>query len=123
MERSQKSIRILKTLLKQGASKMTDQLRQEIEKDIKNNKVVIFMKGTIDQPMCGFSGRAIQILQSYSVPVKGHNVLADEQLRQGIKEFTNWPTIPQIFINGEFVGGADIISEMHENGELASLLK
>jgi len=102
---------------------LTDQLRQEIEKDIKNNKVVIFMKGTVEQPMCGFSGRAVQTLQSYGVVVKGHNVLASEELRQGIKEFTNWPTIPQIFINGEFVGGADIIAEMHENGELAELLK
>ena len=90
---------------------MTDLLRQQIEKDIKDNKVVIFMKGTVDQPMCGFSGRAVQILQSYGAPVKG------------FKEMTNWPTIPQIFIKGEFVGGADIISEMHENGELAQLLK
>jgi len=102
---------------------MTDQIRQEIENDIKNNKIVIFMKGTLEQPMCGFSGRAVQILQSYGSPVKGHNVLASEELRQGIKEFTNWPTIPQIFIKGEFVGGADIIAEMHENGELAGLLK
>ena len=102
---------------------MTDQLRQEIEKDIKDNKVVIFMKGTVDQPMCGFSGRSVQILQSYGVPVKGFNVLASEELRQGIKEFTNWPTIPQIFINGEFIGGADIIAEMHENGELTPLFK
>ncbi len=102
---------------------LNDQLRQEIEKDIKNNKVVIFMKGTPEAPMCGFSGKAVQILQSYGVSVKGHNVLASEELRQGIKEFTNWPTIPQIFINGEFVGGADIITEMHENGELAPMLK
>ena len=102
---------------------MTDLLRQEITNDIKNNKVVIFMKGTPEAPMCGFSGRAVQILQSYGVVVKGHNVLADETLRQGIKDFTNWPTIPQIFINGEFIGGADIVAEMHENGELAQLLK
>ena len=102
---------------------LTDHLRQEIEKDIKTNKVVIYMKGTVDQPMCGFSGRVVQILQSYGVPVRGHNVLASEDLRQGIKEFTNWPTIPQIFINGEFIGGADIIAEMHENGELAQLFK
>lgn len=102
---------------------LTDQLRQEIENDIKNNKVVIFMKGTVEAPMCGFSGRAVQILQSYGVAVKGHNVLASEEMRQGIKEFTNWPTIPQIFINGEFVGGADIITEMHENGELGQLFK
>lgn len=102
---------------------LTQQLRQEIEKDIKNNKVVIFMKGTPESPMCGFSGRAVQILQSYGFPVKGHNILDSEELRQGIKEFTNWPTIPQIFINGEFIGGADIVAEMHENGELAQLLK
>src|ERR1700721_2898619 len=102
---------------------MTDQLKQKIEKDIKNNKVVIFMKGTVDQPMCGFSGRAVQTLQSYGVPVVGFNVLASEELGHGIKEFTNWPTIPQVFINGEFVGGADIIAEMQENGELAALLK
>ena len=83
---------------------LTDQLRQEIENEIKNNKIVIFMKGTVNQPMCGFSGRAVSLLQSYGFPVKGHNVLDSEELRQGIKELTNWPTIPQIFINGEFVG-------------------
>ena len=102
---------------------LNDQLRQEIENDIKNNKIVIYMKGSVNQPMCGFSGRAVQILQSYGFPVKGHNVLSREELRQGIKEFTDWPTIPQIFINGEFIGGADILAEMHENGELAALLK
>ena len=102
---------------------MTDQLRKEIENDIKNNKVVIFMKGTPEAPMCGFSGRAVQILQSYGQTVKGHHVLASEELRQGINEFTSWPTIPQIFINGEFIGGADIVSEMHENGELSQLFK
>jgi monothiol glutaredoxin len=98
-------------------------LRQEIENDIKNNKVVIYMKGTVDAPMCGFSARAVQILQTYNAQIKGHNVLASEDIRQGIKEFTNWPTLPQIFINGEFVGGCDIITEMHENGELANLFK
>ncbi len=102
---------------------LTEQLRQEINKDITENKIVIYMKGTVNAPMCGFSGRAVQILQSYNVPIKGHDILSNEDLRQGIKEFTNWPTIPQIFINGEFVGGADIITEMHENGELAQLLK
>ncbi|MDE1920273.1 MAG: Grx4 family monothiol glutaredoxin, partial [Candidatus Omnitrophica bacterium] len=90
---------------------MTDQLRKKIEDDVKNNKVVIYMKGTAASPMCGFSGRAVQILQSYGVALKDHDVLSDDQLRQGIKEFTNWPTIPQVFINGEFVGGADIIAE------------
>ncbi len=102
---------------------LSQQLRQDIENDIKQNKVVIFMKGTATQPMCGFSARTVQTLQSYGVTIKDHNVLESEELRSGIKEFTNWPTIPQVFINGEFVGGADIIAEMHENGELAQLLK
>ena len=102
---------------------LTDQLRQKIETDIKSNKVVIFMKGTPEAPMCGFSGRAVEIMRSYNVPIKGINILEDEDLRQGIKEFTNWPTVPQIFINGEFVGGCDIITEMHANNEIAPLLK
>ena len=102
---------------------LNEKLRQEIENDIKNNKIVIYMKGTADAPMCGFSARSVQILQSYGLPVKDHNVFASEEIRQGIKEFTNWPTLPQIFINGEFIGGCDIITEMHENGELAQLLK
>ena len=102
---------------------MNEQLRQQIESDIKNNKVVIFMKGSVAQPQCGFSMRSVQILQSYGVSIKDHNVLASEELRQGIKEFTNWPTIPQVFINGEFVGGCDIVTEMHENGELAQMLE
>ena len=102
---------------------LTETLKNQIENEIKNNKVVIYMKGTADAPMCGFSARSVQILQSYNVPIKDHNVLASEDLRQGIKEFTNWPTVPQIFINGEFIGGCDIVTEMHENGELAQLLK
>jgi monothiol glutaredoxin len=102
---------------------LTDKLRQEITNDIKNNKVVIYMKGTLDSPQCGFSGRSVQILQTYGVPIKDRNALASDELREGIKEFTGWPTLPQIFINGEFVGGADIIAQMHENGELAGLLK
>lgn len=102
---------------------LSEQLKTQIENEIKTNKIVIFMKGTAQQPMCGFSARAVQILQSYGHPIKDHNIFASEELRQGIKEFTNWPTIPQIFINGEFVGGCDIITEMHENGELAAMLK
>ncbi len=101
---------------------LTDKMRQQIEKDIKDNKVVIFMKGNVQAPMCGFSARSVQILQSYGVPIKAYDILQDEALRQGIKEFTNWPTIPQVFINGEFIGGCDIVTEMHENGELAALI-
>ncbi|MBI4309305.1 MAG: Grx4 family monothiol glutaredoxin [Candidatus Omnitrophica bacterium] len=102
---------------------LTNSIRAQIENDIKNNKVVIYMKGNVQQPMCGFSARAAQILQSYGVPIKEHDVFGSEELRQGIKEFTNWPTLPQIFINGEFVGGCDTITEMHENGELAKMLQ
>jgi len=100
---------------------LNDQLKQQIENDIKTNKMVIFMKGTLDQPMCGFSMRSAEILQSYG-DVKAYNVLASEEIRQGIKEYTNWPTIPQIFINGEFVGGCDIVTEMHQNGDLKKML-
>lgn len=101
---------------------LSDHLRQQIDNDVKNNKVVIFMKGTLDQPMCGFSMRAVEILKSYGASIKAHNVLASDEVRQGIKEYTDWPTIPQIFINGEFVGGCDIITEMHESGDLKKML-
>ena len=99
------------------------QLRQKLENEIKSNKVLIFMKGTPEAPMCGFSARSVEILRSYNAPLKGINILEDEDMRQGIKEFSNWPTIPQIFINGEFIGGCDIITEMHANNEIAPLLK
>ena len=102
---------------------LTDTLRKDIENDIKNNKVVIYMKGTAQEPQCGFSAKAIQILLSYGVPVKDRNIFESEELRQGIKEFTNWPTIPQVFVNGEFIGGCDILVEMHESGDLKKLLE
>jgi monothiol glutaredoxin len=101
---------------------LSEQLKQQLENDIKSNKVVIFMKGTPEQPMCGFSARTIEILKSYGSSLKAHNVLASEEIRQGIKEYTNWPTIPQVFINGEFVGGCDIVTEMHQNGDLKKML-
>ena len=101
---------------------LTDQIRKEIENHVKNNKIVIYMKGTADAPQCGFSMRSVEILKSYGLPVKDRNIFESEELRQGIKEYTNWPTIPQIFINGEFIGGCDIVTEMHENGELKNLL-
>ena len=101
---------------------MSDPIKEQITKDISENKVMIYMKGTPDFPQCGFSARSVEILKSYKVPFGSRNVLEDENLRQGIKEFSDWPTIPQIFINGEFVGGCDIITEMHQNGELKKLL-
>ena len=101
---------------------LNDTLRKDIEQTLKNNKIVIYMKGTPQSPLCGFSARTVEILQSYNQPVKGINILESEEIRQGIKEFTNWPTIPQVFINGEFVGGCDIVTEMHGSGELKKVL-
>ncbi|MCV2420257.1 Grx4 family monothiol glutaredoxin [Paucibacter sp. DJ2R-2] len=98
-------------------------VQQRIDDLVKNNRVVLFMKGTAQFPMCGFSGRAIQILKaSGASDLKTFNVLEDEGVRQGIKEYANWPTIPQLYIKGEFVGGSDIMMEMYEAGELQELL-
>ncbi len=93
-----------------------------IDNEVKSNDVVLFMKGTPDQPMCGFSGRTTQILNHLGVTFKGVNVLESNDLRQGIKEYTNWPTIPQLYVKGEFVGGSDIVMEMFQSGELKQLL-
>jgi len=95
---------------------------ETIEQDVKNNNVILYMKGDKLQPMCGFSARAIQILNSKEIEYETRNVLADEYVRQGIKDFANWPTIPQLYIKGEFVGGCDIITEMNESGELNTSL-
>jgi monothiol glutaredoxin len=94
----------------------------QIDSTVKSNDVVLFMKGTADMPQCGFSGRSVQILQHLGVNFKDVNVLADEALRNGIKEYTNWPTIPQLYVKGEFVGGADILMEMFQSGELKQLM-
>ena len=98
-------------------------VQQRIDDIVKNHKVVLFMKGTPQFPMCGFSGRAIQVLKACGVSeIKSVNVLEDEEIRQGIKEYAQWPTIPQLYVNGEFVGGSDIMMEMYEAGELKPLL-
>jgi len=95
-----------------------------IRETVTNYPVVLFMKGTAQAPQCGFSGRAIQVLQASGVTkLVTVNVLDDEQVRQGIKEYSNWPTSPQLYVAGEFIGGSDIISEMYENGELQTVLK
>jgi len=94
-----------------------------IENEVKGNQVVLFMKGTPQFPMCGFSGQVVQILDHLGVAYKGLNVLESDELREGIKSFSNWPTIPQLYVNGEFVGGCDIIREMFQAGELQNLLK
>ena len=99
--------------------------QQRIDDLVKSNDLVLFMKGNASFPMCGFSGRAIQILKAVGVDtrsLKTVNVLEDDGIRQGIKDYSNWPTIPQLYVKGEFVGGSDIMMEMFENGELADVI-
>jgi monothiol glutaredoxin len=98
-------------------------IEQFIDNEVKSNDVVVFMKGTRQFPMCGFSGQVVQILDYIGVPYKGINVLESDDLRQGIKAYAQWPTIPQLYVKGEFVGGCDIIREMFQAGELQSLFK
>lgn len=102
---------------------MTDRAKSTIEGAIKGNDLLVFMKGTPDEPMCGFSRAVIQILQMHGVEeVVGVNCLQDPEVREGIKEFTEWPTIPQVYVKGEFVGGCDVLVQMHQSGELHELL-
>ena len=99
------------------------EIKEKINSLIKENEVCLFMKGTPDAPQCGFSMAVSNILKHLKVDFKGINVLEDENLRQGIKEFSDWPTIPQLYVRGEFIGGCDIVKEMFEKGELKSLFK
>ena len=99
--------------------------QQRIDTLVKGNEIVLFMKGNASFPMCGFSGRAIQILKACGVDTKSVttvNVLEDDAIRQGIKDYSQWPTIPQLYVKGEFVGGSDIMMEMYENGELQQVI-
>src|SRR5689334_11789480 len=96
-------------------------IEQFIDAEVKGADVVLFMKGTPQFPMCGFSGQVVQILDYLGVPYKGVNVLEDMEIRQGIKDYSNWPTIPQLYVKGEFVGGCDIAREMFQSGELQQL--
>lgn len=98
-------------------------VQERIAEDVSSNKVVIYMKGTPEMPRCGFSAATVQVLQSLEVPFKAVDVLADQEVWQGVKEFSDWPTIPQVFIDGQFIGGCDIVREMHAKGELAPLIK
>ena len=101
----------------------TQDTQQRIDQIVKSNDVVLFMKGTAQFPMCGFSGRAIQVLKACGVNKPATvNVLEDEEIRQGIKEYSNWPTIPQLYVKGEFIGGSDIMMEMYQSGELQQVL-
>ncbi len=101
---------------------LTDELKKEIESDIKTNKVMLYMKGNKMAPQCGFSAQVVHILTQTGVTFETKDILQDEGLRQGIKEFSDWPTIPQLYVNGEFIGGCDIITELHQSGELKDLL-
>ena len=100
----------------------TNPLREQIQTAIQENPVLLFMKGTPEQPMCGFSARTVAVLQSVGQPFAAVNVLPDPRIRQELSAISNWPTIPQLFVNGELVGGCDIVSEMYQSGELAQTL-
>ena len=101
---------------------MSTTVQDRIAQDVAQNEVLLFMKGTPVMPQCGFSAAVVHILSELGVKFKAVNVLADAEVRQGIKEFSNWPTIPQLYVKGEFVGGCDIVKEMFEQGELAAFL-
>ena len=98
-------------------------IKSFIDNEVKSNDIVLFMKGTPDFPMCGFSGQVVQILSYLGVPFKGINVLDNPDLRDGIKAYSNWPTLPQLYVKGEFVGGCDIVREMFQAGELQAHIK
>ena len=100
---------------------IAEPVRAFIDKALQDNRVILFMKGSPDQPRCGFSGLAVQVLDHLNIPFVGVDVLQDETLREGIKVYSDWPTIPQLYVDREFVGGSDIIKEMFQSGELATL--
>ena len=102
---------------------MTPELKDKIDSLVSQNKVLLFMKGNKLMPMCGFSNNVVQILNSLGVKYETVDVLEDEDIRQGIKEYSNWPTIPQLYINGEFIGGSDVAYEMYQKGELQQVLE
>lgn len=101
---------------------MNQELKTRIDKLLKDNKVLVFMKGSKLMPQCGFSNNVVQILNTLGVSYETIDVLADSDIRQGIKEYSNWPTIPQVYIDGEFVGGSDILIELYQNGELEQMV-
>ena len=102
---------------------MTPELKERIDTLVEENKIMVFMKGNKLMPQCGFSNNVVQILNALGVPFETIDVLADQEIRQGIKEYSNWPTIPQVYINGQFVGGSDILIEMYNNKELQQLVE
>lgn len=102
---------------------MTPELQARLENMVNQNKILVFMKGNKLMPQCGFSNNVVQILNTLGVPYETVDVLSDNEIRQGIKEYSNWPTIPQVYINGEFVGGSDVLIELYQQGELQQLVE
>jgi monothiol glutaredoxin len=102
---------------------MTPEVKERIDRLVQDNKIMVFMKGNKLMPQCGFSNNVVQIMNVLGVPFETFDVLADYDIRQGIKEYSNWPTIPQIYLNGEFLGGSDIMIELYQNGELQQMLE
>jgi monothiol glutaredoxin len=102
---------------------MTPQVKEKIDNLLQKNKILVFMKGTKLMPQCGFSNNVVQILNTLGVPFETVDVLSDPEIRQGIKEYSDWPTIPQVYINGEFVGGSDILIELYQKGELHQIVE
>jgi monothiol glutaredoxin len=101
---------------------MTD-IKKQIDRDVKNTKVLLYMKGTPDSPQCGFSPQTVTILKTYKIPIVTKNVLESDELRQALKEYSDWPVFPQLYVNGKFIGGCDIVTEMHHNGALTKLFE
>ena len=102
---------------------MTPELQERMDNLVSQNKIVVFMKGNKLMPQCGFSNNVVQILNMLAVPFETVDVLADQEIRQGIKEYSSWPTIPQVYINGQFVGGSDILIELYQKGELQQMVE
>lgn len=102
---------------------MTPELKERIDNLVQENKVLVFMKGSKLMPQCGFSNNVVQILNTLGIPYQTVDVLADPEIRQGIKEYSNWPTIPQVYINGQFIGGSDIMIELYQKGELQQMVE
>ncbi|MCB1073038.1 MAG: Grx4 family monothiol glutaredoxin [Chlamydiia bacterium] len=99
------------------------EIQEEIKKDIENHPVILFMKGSKLMPLCGFSARVVDVLNQHGIEYETRDVLKDDTLRQGIKEFSNWPTLPQLYIHGKFIGGCDIVLQLHDEGKLEAMLK
>lgn len=102
---------------------MDAQFKAQMDEQVRQHAVLVFMKGTKDAPQCGFSNQVVQIFKTLNVPFETVNILADETVRQGMKEYSDWPTFPQVYVNGEFVGGCDIVTEMFQKGELQALVQ